>query len=178
MQPSKVDNRQLLADYYASHFDEVRSFIAKRTLCDDVASDLAQDVFVRLLCLGDIITELTLPSLVYTVARNKVYDFWRHRQSVGEYEHVVSSAQPSLASQSTDPESVYSVNEIYCQLEQGMSRLSEPQRIVYRMNMFDGLQVSEISKTLGVKYKSVEHRLGDARKIVRAYVKNARKEVV
>lgn len=171
MSPEPENNRKLIADYYSRHFDEVCTFIAKRTGCEDVSADLAQDVFERLLSLGKIITKETLPSLVYTISRNKVFDFWRHHQSVNEYEHVITCSQPLFSQQSTDPESVYSVNEIYRQLEQGMSQLSDSQRIVYRMNLVDDMKVSEISKTLGIKYKSVEHRLGDARKIVRKYIK-------
>lgn len=178
MKPSP-ENCQLLSEYYSRHYAEVRSFIAKRTGCDDVADDLTQDVFERLLNFGSMITAITLPSLVYTIARNKVCDFWRHRRSVCEYEHIVANGVSAGTSRQSDsPESVYSVNEILSQLEQGMSQLSAPQRIVYQMNLLEGMRVSEISKALGMKYKSVEHRLGDARKFVRNYIYNVRKDIV
>jgi RNA polymerase sigma-70 factor (ECF subfamily) len=38
------------------------------------------------------------------------------------------------------------------------------------MNVYDGLQVSEISIKLGEKYKYIENKLGTARKTVRGYV--------
>lgn len=177
MQPN-FENYQLLSEYYSDHIAEVRSFIAKRIGEDDDADDLAQDVFLRLLSLQEIITSVTLPSLVYTTARNKVADYWRHRQAVGEHEHYIIAKGASAVSDNNSPESVYSVKEIIGQMEQGMAKLSNPQRIVYRMNMIEGLRVSEISQRLNCNYKTVEHRLGSARKIVRSYINNVRQDAV
>ena len=56
-------------------------------------------------------------------------------------------------------------------LERGIAHLSDSERVIYRMNLFEGLQVSEISKTLHINYKSVENRLGAARKEIRQYMK-------
>jgi RNA polymerase sigma-70 factor (ECF subfamily) len=41
------------------------------------------------------------------------------------------------------------------------------------MHIYDGMKVSEISRQLGEGYKSVEYRLGTARKVVRAYLSKA-----
>lgn len=38
------------------------------------------------------------------------------------------------------------------------------------MNIYDDLAVSEISKTLNMNYKSVENKLGSARKVIRKYM--------
>ena len=56
-------------------------------------------------------------------------------------------------------------------LEQGMARLTAKQREIYCMNVYGGMKVAEISDELRVSYKSVEHRLGDARREVRSYMR-------
>lgn len=71
----------------------------------------------------------------------------------------------------TGEETVYSVLEVEEILERGMANLTEKQRIVYRMNLIEGKKVSEISEQLCENYKSVENRLGAARKEVRRYMK-------
>jgi RNA polymerase sigma-70 factor (ECF subfamily) len=38
------------------------------------------------------------------------------------------------------------------------------------MHIYGGMKVAEISQTLGEGYKSVEHRLGTARKTIRQYM--------
>ena len=52
-----------------------------------------------------------------------------------------------------------SQSEIYVYEEK-----SEIQRKIYRMNVCDGMQISEIAIKLDVKYKKVENRLCAARK--------------
>ena len=64
-------------------------------------------------------------------------------------------------------ESVFSAHEIMEQLEHGIAHLPENCRNIYRLHIYNGMKVGEISKELGEGYKSVEHRLGTARKVMR-----------
>ena len=68
-------------------------------------------------------------------------------------------------------ESVFSAREIMERLEHGLARLPENCREVYRLHILDGMKVSEISEQLNEGYKSVENRLGAARKAIRQYLK-------
>lgn len=159
----------IIADYYSMHYEELKAFVASRLQFSDDTEDLVQNVFVRLLQMDKMITEITLPCLVYTVARNLITDYWRHKCFVDEYEHYIvrKSGKPVAE----DPESVYSVKEMTEILERGIARLSDKQQKVYRMNVYDGVAVKDIASQLNVKYKNVEHRLGAARKNVREYFK-------
>lgn len=55
-------------------------------------------------------------------------------------------------------------------LQKGIARLTDKQRIVYVMNVYQGMKVSEISDTLRDNYKNVESRLGIARKEIRQFM--------
>ena len=68
-------------------------------------------------------------------------------------------------------ESVFSAHEIMERLEHGLARLPENCREVYRLHIYGGMKVSEISQQLNEGYKSVENRLGTARKAIRQYLK-------
>ena len=68
-------------------------------------------------------------------------------------------------------ESVFSAREIMERLERGLVRLPENCREIYRLHIYGGMKVSEISQQLGEGYKSVEHRLGAARKAMRCYLR-------
>ena len=57
------------------------------------------------------------------------------------------------------------------QSENGLARLPENCREVYRLHIYGGMKVSEISQQLNEGYKSVENRLGTARKAIRQYLK-------
>ena len=158
----------IIADYYSHHYDEVLGFVSKRMMYAEGAEDIVQNVFMRLLRTDKMITPITLPCLVYTTARNLLIDYWRHRRSVEEYEHFIVQLG---ASDDLDVASVYSAAEITEILERGIARLTDHQRTIYRMNVYEGKKVSEISETLHQTYKSVENRLGSARKEIRQYMK-------
>lgn len=160
----------IIADYYSEHYNELKGYVAVRTQFADETEDIVQNVFLRILRMDKMITPLTLPCLAYTVAQNLVYDYWRHQHTVEEYEHIITQSD-WRNSCATDVESVYSARELSEILEQGVAHLTEAQRKVYRMNFNEGKKVSEIATTLQMNYKSVENRLGDARKQVRNYVR-------
>ena len=162
-------NKEIISKYYESHRDELLHFVSSRLQGVDSAEDIVQDVFLRILSGARPITPVTLPSLVYTVARNLITDYYRRHQSWTEYEHVIRHGD-SLAVDT--PESVLSAQQITEQLEHRLARLPESCRKVYRLHIYDGMRVSEISQTLGEGYKSVEHRLGLARKEIRNYLRH------
>ena len=157
-------NYALITEYYISHRDELLAFVSSRLRGSDFAEDIVQNVFLKLLTTDKMISEVTLPSLVYTVARNLITDYYRRHTNYEEYEHYIKSQ--GLSSQ----ESVFSVREITERLERGLARLPENCREIYRMHIYGGMKVSEISQELGEGYKSVEHRLGFARKAMRQYL--------
>ena len=157
-------NHALITEYYISHRDELLAFVSSRLRGSDFAEDIVQNVFLKLLTTDKMISEVTLPSLVYTVARNLITDYYRRHTNYEEYEHYIKSQ--GLSSQ----ESVFSVREITERLERGLARLPENCREIYRMHIYGGMKVSEISQKLGEGYKSVEHRLGFARKAMRQYL--------
>lgn len=160
----------LIADYYSRHYEELLAFVSKRMKYDQVAEDIVQDVFVNLMKM-DVITSVTLPSLVYTIARNLILDYWRHKQHVEKYEQKVICDNGMGATQRYEVESVYAAREINEILERGIARLTDKQQVVYRMNVFEGKQVKDISEELGINYKTIENRLGTARKEVRGYMR-------
>lgn len=165
----KNNSRQLIAGYYTAHIDELRCFIRERIGFRGSPEDIAQDVFVRLLSSDKMITEVTLPCLVYTTARNLIIDHWRRCRTMEQYEHdlrLSAACHPGQA----DTVSVYSAREITEQIERCLARLPEDCACAYRLHLYDGMKVSEISERMNIRYKVAEHRLGQARRMVRSAV--------
>lgn len=160
----------IIAEYYTAHYDELKKFVASRLLFADEAEDIVQNVFVRLLQMDKMITSITLPCLVYTVARNLIFDYWRHRRKIQEYEHIIQKTDHGILGYE-DIESVFSAHEMEEQLEHSIARLSQKQAKIYRLHVYDGMAVSEIADKLSLRYKNVEYCLGSARKEVRNYMK-------
>lgn len=161
-----MNNQPLISNYYITHRDELLAFASSRLGGRAEAEDVVQNVFLRLLTTTKLISEVTLPALVYTTARNMIYDIHRRRANVNDYEHYIRK----VCSEELSADSVYSMHEVVEQMERGLARLPENFREVYRLHIYDGMKVSEISTYLGDNYKSVEYRLGAARKAVRSYL--------
>ena len=159
--------QDLITNYYITHRDELLTYISTRLGGRAEAEDMVQNVFLRLLTSTKLISEITLPALVYITTRHMILDFYRRRTNAYEYEHYIRQ----VCSKELSTDSVYSVHEIVEQLEHGLARLPEGCREVYRLHIYKGMKVSEISEYLGDNYKSVEYRLGTARKAIRNYLK-------
>lgn len=156
-------NKELLADYYSQHRDEIVGFVAVRVGDADVAKDLVQDVFFRLLCSDRLISPTTLPALVFTMVRNAVTDWFRRRRIREEYEHYIIGT----GDDSDSMESVISVRELMERMERTLARLAPECREVYHLHIYGGMQVRQIAEETHQPYRAVEYRLGQARKEVR-----------
>ncbi len=172
MERNKESERSLIADYYTKHFEELKAFVYSRLPIADEAEDIAQNIFLKLLESKKMITPITLPCFVYTMARNLIADYWRHRQQGEVYEHFIKTS--NWRSRSTESVgSLFSAQEVNEMLERGIAQLSDKQSCVYRLNVYENMPVREIATTLNLSYKNTENRLGFARKRVRDFMKKA-----
>lgn len=158
---------QYITEYYREHISDLRAYIVSRIGNRDLAADLTQDVFLRLLSVNGPIFPETLHSLAMRIARNIVIDHLRHKRFMIDSDCDMAT----FASALPDQIAICSAADISKRLEQGIARLTADCRIIYGMNLFDGKKVSEISTELDISYKLAERRLGEARKSVRRYLR-------
>ena len=163
-----MENREIIETYYRNHQAELLTFVCSRLDNRELAEDIVQDVFLRLLCNAQPIMECTLPALALTIARHLINDYYRRRNC-----HLMFSQQlnPNPATDDREAESVLSVREMTEFLERGLARVAEPNRQIYRLHIYGGMKVSDIAHHLNSDYKTTEYRLGIARKEVRKYLR-------
>lgn len=161
-----MNNQSIITNYYQCNRDEIVDFITFRIQDREEAQDMVQDLFLRLLSHQHLISN-SLPNLVYTMARNMVTDYFRRRRVYEEYEHYIHHSIDTSVSM----ESVFSARQLMERMESSLARLPEKCREVYRLHIYGGMKVSEISQSLGEDYKRVENQLGLARKTVRQHLK-------
>lgn len=174
-----MNNTQIVETYYRSHRDELLAFVRSRLASYQPSptlegrltgglepEDFVQEVFTRLLTTDKLISEVTLPCLAYTMASHLLTDYYRRHHHFENYEHQVRHVPADTDS----AEYVVSVRDVTERLERGIARMPKSCREVYRLHVYGGLKVGEISRQLGEGYKSVEHRLGQARRQMRQYM--------
>ena len=161
-----MNKHQLISNYYSLHRAELLAYASTRLGDSDEAEDLVQNSFLRILTTDKMLTEQTLPALVFTVCRNLVNDYFRRRAFRHEYEHYIQGSYDKGMSM----ESVFFAADIVEQMERGLARIPDNCRDIYRMHILGGMRVSEISAETGEKYKTVENRLGLARRHMRQFL--------
>ena len=167
-----MNNLKIIEYYYHHHQAELLAFVSSRLGGKEEAEDIVQDVFVRLLQYSTPIMDTTLQALAYTIARNLMNDYYRRKQWA--VKHGMQPIDNKLQAATADDEATrtLSVQEVTEFLERGLLRVPEKCRNLYRMHVYDGMKVSDISQETGENYKSVEYRLGIARKEIRKYLKH------
>ena len=134
-------------------------FIRKRVDHEEDARDIAQDVYYQLTSgFEDIRSVASLTSWLFTVARNRITDYFRKSKAELFSDQVVPGSDEGdeplmlediLPSLTRSPEDEYMRGVIWEAIELSLERLPEAQREVFVMNEFEDLSFKEISELTG-----------------------------
>jgi RNA polymerase sigma-70 factor (ECF subfamily) len=161
-----MNSHEIIDQYYRASRSEIVKYVSLRLHNSDEAEDLVQNVFLRLLSGHRLISEVTLPHLVYTLCRHLIVDWYRRHAVRSEAETELRMLYGGMDS----AESGVLVRDLNEQLEHGLTRVPEKCRELYRMHIYDGLKAGDICQLTDLPYKTVEYQLGMARKQVRTYL--------
>jgi len=134
-------------------------FIRKRVDEEEDVRDIAQDVYYQLTVGFNDIRQLTsLTSWLFSVARNRITDFYRKKkperlsdkvvpQQVGKEDPLM--LEDILPALTRSPEDEFMRGVIWEAIEANLERLPEAQREVFVMNEFEDMSFKEISEITG-----------------------------
>ena len=129
-------------------------FIRKRVAHEEDARDIAQDVYYQLTVgFDDIRSVASLTSWLFTVARNRITDYFRKSRPVllsdidGEDGPLM--LEDILPSLTRSPEDEFMRGVIWETIESCLERLPEAQREVFVMSEFEDKSFKEISELTG-----------------------------
>ncbi|MFV0553376.1 MAG: RNA polymerase sigma factor [Mangrovibacterium sp.] len=153
---SKVEFKQL----FDAQFDAIRGFIFYRCGNTELASDMAQDVFMKLWEKRAQLSKQNLKSLLYKMANDLVISNYRKDATRQSFEQNMRfSAEESLS-----PADELSFKELASSYAEALEQMPETQRVVFLMSRNDELKYAEIAECLGIGTKAVEKRMHGALK--------------
>lgn len=142
---------------FDQYFDAIRRYIYYRTGDRELATDVAQEAFVKL-------WEKQIPfhlkenvGLLYKMASDIMVSRYRHQKVEWEY---LKKLEFNIEDESPAERLEYS--ELKTRYEEALENLSEKQRIVFLMSRLDGLKYHEIADRLQISVKAVEKRMSAA----------------
>lgn len=156
---SKIEFRQL----FDSYFDMIRQFIFYRCGDTDVASDMAQDVFLKIWEKREKLDDRNLKSLLYKMANDLVISNYRKDMSRLNFEQEMTYQKED----SLSPEGELEFEELACSYSKALENMPETQRVVFLMSRNDELKYHEIADCLSISVKAVEKRMSAALQFLR-----------
>lgn len=146
---------KLLFDTY---FDAIRSFIFYKCGNTDMASDMAQELFMKVWEKRKLINDDNLKALLYKMANEIVISSFRKEMSRNNFEQHMCFSDESGSS----PEDEMLFSEFASSYARALEEMPEKQRIVFLMSRNDELKYHEIAGRLDISIKAVEKRMNSA----------------
>jgi RNA polymerase sigma-70 factor (family 1) len=139
---------------FSKHFDSVRSYLFYRGADKDEASDLAQDVFLRLWEKQIEVDPKTVIGLLYKIAGDMYISKCRRAKLEMNYLNSLKSNRVDIS-----PEDELQHKELFINYKKALAGLSEKQRTVFLMSRMEGMKYHEIAERLKLSVKAVEKRM-------------------
>ena len=156
---SKAEFKHLFDKY----FDTIRSFIFYRSGDMDAASDMAQDVFMKVWEKREQLDSFNIKSLLYKIANDMVISNYRKSSTRMDYENSMTIQNDSPLS----PEEELNFEELTSTYAKALEKMPETQRVVFLMSRNDELKYHEIAGCLDISVKAVEKRMSAALQFLR-----------
>ena len=151
-----TEDRNVLAD------DAVRNerkrlfdFIRRRVRTEEDAEDIVQDVFYQLVASYSVTEPIEqLSAWLFTVARNKIIDWYRRRRPTGQHAENEQTGEPLnleeiLFDPAQNPDEVYQRSLVWRELADALDEVPEEQREVFVMHELEGRSFKEIAEITG-----------------------------
>jgi RNA polymerase sigma factor (sigma-70 family) len=164
---NKVASDNNINEIVIGYSSRLRGFIRKRVSSAEDADDILQDVFYQLAEADNYLKPIDqITSWLYTVARNKITDWYRKKREEplleisgdDETDSILAEIGELMFDNGSTPETEYLRSLIWLELDDALTFLPEEQRIVFEMTEMKGLSFKELSNQTGVSVNTLLSR--------------------
>jgi RNA polymerase sigma-70 factor (family 1) len=142
---------------FDAYFDTIRSYLVYRGADKEQASDLAQDVFMRIWEKQMDVDPTTALRLLYKMAGNMFISRFRRTELERNYRTSLKDGEVDFS-----PEDAMHYNQLLDNYTKALAALPEKQRTVFLMARMEELTYNEIAERLNLSVKAIEKRMSIA----------------
>jgi RNA polymerase sigma-70 factor (ECF subfamily) len=150
-------------EIFDNYFDEIRNYIYYRSGDTELATDIAQDTFIKLWEKQFSIKNGKIKSLLYKISGDLFVSAYRKQKTALNFKLNIL---PDAAGE--NPEDKLQYEELSSRYDLALQHLPEKQRVVFLMSRMDNLKYHEIADNLGLSVKAVEKRMKGALEFLRS----------
>ncbi len=147
---SKEEFKKLFDEY----FDPIRNYLFYRCGNKELASDIAQDAFMRVWEKQFDVSSNKIKSLLYKIASDLFVSSYRRKVTDTKFTNSISLDLVEHA-----PDKGVEYQELKEMYERALSKMAEKQRTVFLMSRVEELKYSDIAERLDISVKAVEKRM-------------------
>jgi RNA polymerase sigma-70 factor (ECF subfamily) len=145
-------------DLFDSHFDKVRNYIYYRSGDTELATDIAQDTFLKIWeKYSDIDDNKELTGLLFKIAHDLFISNFRREMVITRIKVTINESVND-----TTPLEILQFEELKNKYEKTINKLPENQKVVFLMSRIDKLKYREIADAVNISVKAVEKRMKGA----------------
>ncbi|MFW5753204.1 MAG: sigma-70 family RNA polymerase sigma factor [Marinilabiliaceae bacterium] len=148
---------------FDNNFDSLRNYLFYRSGDKELATDLAQDCFLKIWEKQPRGDEIDIRKLLYKMGRDLVISRYRHSRIEKDFVFNQNSSEGSSCS----PEEDLNHSELEKKYRQVLNEMPENCRAVFLMSRTEELKNREIAERLGLSVKAVEKRMSKALRILK-----------
>lgn len=159
----KTVNKLAFKRVFDEHFDPLRNYIYYKCADEEVASDIAQDVFMRIWEKREQLDSSNIKPLLYKIASDMVISYYRKQTVQLNFEKSMCIEEEETLS----PLDEMQFSELKMRYASALSEMSEGMRETFLMSRNEELKYHEIAERLDISIKAVEKRMSAALKILK-----------
>lgn len=146
--------REEFKKLFDTYFDDLRRYILYRSGDEELATDIAQETFMRIWEKQMVIDQSTVKGLLFKIAGNLFISHYRKDQVANRFFKTYKPSGLALS-----PEEQVNFNELKNAYEKALTTMPEKQRVVFLMSRIDELTYKEIAENLNLSVKAIEKRM-------------------
>ena len=144
--------KQLYEEYYAPFCLYAKRFVDDKETREDIVSDVFTSLWDKLDTDSFNLQSNTALAYIKMCVKNSCLNFLKHQEYEWSYAENIQKKAPVYE---TEPDSVYTLDELYRMLYETLDKLPENYRTVFMKSFFEGKTHVEIAEEMNLSVKSI-----------------------
>ena len=158
--------REEFKNLFDVHFTQVRNYVLYRSGNREVATDIAQETFLKIWEKQNTVQASKAKGLLFKVANDLFISHYRREQRYYEFFNYYIFHKETYT-----PEEELSFQQLKDNYSKALDGMQEGQRTVFLMSRAENLKYAEIAEMVGISVKAVEKRMKKALEYLRENLK-------